>query len=189
MQTLDLVLGSIGTPHDDSVLYLAKVSATAHLFSHDPRWSELYQRVSSETDDVTVHGMQKISHVTLTLFHSRAAKSQKKKALPVTALLDCSICLSLHLQSISWQNMKSVKHAFFGIALCQLVIAACCRQSFHDLYPSSYLSINLSVQPSVNPSMYQPNFLSLSLSPSLPLKNVKKHVKNISSKKFYKFKL
>ena len=28
------------------------------VFFHDPRWSQLDQRVSSETDDVTVHGLQ-----------------------------------------------------------------------------------------------------------------------------------
>ena len=39
------------------------------------------------------------------------------------------------------------------------------RQSFHDLQPSSYLSIDLSVQPSVKPSMHQPNFHSHSHSP------------------------
>ena len=75
MQTLDLVLVSIGTLHDDSALYFAKVSATAH-FSHDPRLSQLYQRVSSETDDVTVHGMQKISHVT---WHYSTAELPKAK--------------------------------------------------------------------------------------------------------------
>ena len=72
MQTLDLVLVSIGTLHDDSVLYFA---ATAH-FSHDPRLSQLYQHVSSETDDVTVHGMQKISHVT---WHYSTAELPKAK--------------------------------------------------------------------------------------------------------------
>ena len=36
-QALDLVLASIGTQHDDSVLYFAKISATAHLSFHDPR--------------------------------------------------------------------------------------------------------------------------------------------------------
>jgi hypothetical protein len=109
-----LVLGSIGTPHDDSVLYFAKVSATAHLFFHDPTSSQLlYQRVSSETDDATVHGMQKISHVTWKLFNSRDAKSQKERSCSVAVLLDCSICLSLHLQLFSCQKIKTVKHAFF----------------------------------------------------------------------------
>ena len=43
---------------------------------------KVYQRVSSETDDVTAHGMQKISHVTMTLFQSGAVKGQKKRKGP-----------------------------------------------------------------------------------------------------------
>jgi len=32
------------------------------------------------------HGMQKISHVTLTLFHSTASKGQKERSFSVTVL-------------------------------------------------------------------------------------------------------
>ena len=70
--------------------------------------SQLYQCVSSETDDVMVHGMQNISHVTLTLVHSRAAKGQKERSCSVTVLLDCSICLLLHLLIVAYRFLGKI---------------------------------------------------------------------------------
>ena len=158
MQTLDLVLVSIGTLHDDSVLYFAKVSATAH-FPRSQIIPVVSTCISSETDDVTVHGMQKISHVTLTLFHSRAAQSQKERPCSATVLLDCSICLSVHLQSFSWQNMKSVKHAFFKAGFdsaASLVAARLCGPFSHSKSASITTNCQHKIQPPKQEERHSP---------------------------------